>query len=120
MTKTEFVRETARKLLEQGKFAFNAYSNSCYYKSPHDGAKCAIGQWIPDDLYPKILEGNKASVVLNGNLEVSKFFDSLVPGASGTFFDKVQTKLHDILACYNDALLTEDQAVEVMKETGLL
>jgi hypothetical protein len=58
MTKQEIFDKVATHLLAQGKPSFTRFGG-CQYRGPN-GAKCAAGVLIPDDLYDPGYEGDAA------------------------------------------------------------
>lgn len=57
---------------------FDVEKRSCQYRAPN-GAKCAIGRHIPDDLYIETIEGDFAAQALSrvGNPVESSFYADL-------------------------------------------
>lgn len=95
MTKREFVQQTAEKLLAQGDYAATELNNGgCEYRTK-DGRKCAIGVWIPDELYDPKMEGIYIGSEGPTFDPIRKFLYQLVPDASLGFFAEVQSQLHD-------------------------
>ncbi len=110
MTKREFVEQTAAKLLGQGRFAFNSDERICLYRDP-TGAKCAIGIWIPDEMYDPLFEKNLASMLMECFPKVDALLGDLVPSGSIAFFNWLQRVLHDDLATNGFPLLTIPEAL---------
>lgn len=60
-------------LLEQGYRSFDLNASRCTYRNP-DGAKCAVGALIPDELYDSQIEEHTIITVMHENREISLFF----------------------------------------------
>lgn len=66
MTPQEFVQDAYNKLKAQGRpsmFVHRDKTISCRYRG-HNGVKCGIGMYIPDDKYDRTMEGNLASALI--------------------------------------------------------
>lgn len=50
MNKQEVIIETVKRVLDQGEASVDHDAGKCLYRGPN-GTKCAIGVWIPDELY---------------------------------------------------------------------
>ena len=50
MNKNEVIVETVKRILDQGEASVDRENGKCFYRGPN-GTKCAIGMWIPDELY---------------------------------------------------------------------
>lgn len=118
MTKREeeIVRLIAQRILDQGGAAVTyAYGGGmCRYRTD-DGKKCAVGGFIPDELYNPSIEGGS---VLTLPQRAPKIWDAIVEqsGISDVeFWCKVQQEVHDGPAFRKAPLLTPDEAVQAMK-----
>lgn len=126
MTSLRFVRETAQKLLDQGRFSI--VGGVCQYRG-FDSCKCGIGIWIPDELYDADLEGKTIALWWDRRPGIRAYFTELIdpagfgPHINGPnkellrFLIWIQNELHDKLAWDNDKLTSIDEAESAFRES---
>jgi hypothetical protein len=100
-TRLDVIRETARKLIDQGGPSGEARLAgvlgerslfACRYRD-EEGRSCALGFWIPDELYRESFETNGAATVIEaGALPVVVDED---PDANEAFWGDLQLTMHD-------------------------
>lgn len=109
-----FIRETAEKLLEQGRYAMDDDMN-CVYRTV-DGCGCAIGVHIPWSMDVRPFETHRITHekcqpivdLIVAKYDLNKFT------ATG-FLGTCQAKLHDMRARKNPHMLTPDEAIAEME-----
>lgn len=124
MDKERFIRDTAKGLLDQGKFAFSEEDGRCLYRDAQ-GNKCAIGLHFSADAdVSDVAHDSAEDAFLNKPTLFADMIDKYGPitGDDVRFLTLVQSFVHDIPALRwnktpeEDAthfMLTPDAAVEM-------
>lgn len=113
MTNQEFFDKTLTHLRKQGRAAVDG-KGGCFYRAG-DGATCAIGCHIPDEMYRSNFEDKDIDFLLRTNVAIRSLFDGVKPGLMGDCQDA-----HDCDLASGDILHWERRMSMVAYQRGLV